>query len=195
MTGKSGEVPGKKGNFPRNNTVVLPVTILVTTIDPRPGWTDYFFRLAETVSVRADCTRRKVGAVIVDSDNRVVSTGYNGAPPGEKGCLSEGACPRGRHFKVIAADPVADSEIPYKCACGSSWPCEEFVAPGSSYDTGKGSCVAVHAESNCLLFSRTSVKGMWLYCTDEPCDGCTRLMKAAQLQGVRWPGGEYKFSG
>ena len=60
----------------------------------RPDWDEYALGLARAVATRADCRRSKVGAVILDADHRVVSTGYNGAPAGQKGCLA-GACPRG----------------------------------------------------------------------------------------------------
>lgn len=56
----------------------------------RPDWRTYFLALAGTVSIRSDCERSKVGAVVV-IDNRVRGTGYNGAPPGKPGCHS---CPR-----------------------------------------------------------------------------------------------------
>jgi deoxycytidylate deaminase len=48
--------------------------------------------MAEAASLRADCSRRQVGCVLV-KDNRIVSTGYNGTTHGAKGCL-EGGCPR-----------------------------------------------------------------------------------------------------
>jgi hypothetical protein len=67
------------------------------------------------------------------------------------------------------------------CACGDYWPCSAAAAPGSSYDTGTAACVAVHAEANALLFARASVKGAVLYCTDEPCDGCLRLIQGAGI--------------
>jgi dCMP deaminase len=60
----------------------------------RPGVDAYYLGIAEAVGARAECVRRKVGAVIV-KDHTIVATGYNGAPPGWPSCLS-GACPRAK---------------------------------------------------------------------------------------------------
>ena len=49
----------------------------------------YFMEIAEIVSKRSTCIKRKVGAVLVQ-DNHIVSTGYNGAPSGLKHCLDIG---------------------------------------------------------------------------------------------------------
>jgi dCMP deaminase len=62
-------------------------------MEERPDWDSYFMEIAEIVSKRSTCLRRKVGAVIV-KDKRILSTGYNGAPMGlthcrDKGCLRE----------------------------------------------------------------------------------------------------------
>jgi len=47
--------------------------------------------LAKTIANRSKATRLKVGAVIVDSKNRVLSTGYNGTPyKTDNTCESEG---------------------------------------------------------------------------------------------------------
>lgn len=56
----------------------------------RPTWDKYFLAIAKTVAIRSDCERDKVGAVVV-KDNRIRSSGYNGAPAGEPGCSE---CPR-----------------------------------------------------------------------------------------------------
>ncbi|MFL5663435.1 MAG: deoxycytidylate deaminase [Ktedonobacteraceae bacterium] len=58
----------------------------------RPSWDDYFVEIAHSVSHRANCLRRKVGALIV-VEHRIISTGYNGTPFGVKNC-NEGGCLR-----------------------------------------------------------------------------------------------------
>lgn len=51
----------------------------------RADWHDYFMRIAEEVSTRATCDRRRVGAVIV-RDRMILSTGYNGSIRGMPHC-------------------------------------------------------------------------------------------------------------
>ncbi len=67
---------------------------------------NYYLDLAETVSQRGTCLRRKYGAVIVNNDE-VVSTGYVGAPRGRKNCSDIGTCirnelniPRGERYEL-----------------------------------------------------------------------------------------------
>lgn len=73
----------------------------------RPEWDDYFMQLALLASTRATCLRRSVGAVLV-RDRHVLSTGYNGSPPGmphctQAGCLmEEGHCVRTIHAEQNA---------------------------------------------------------------------------------------------
>jgi dCMP deaminase len=47
-------------------------------------WDKNFLQLAKTVSTFSKDPSTKVGAVIVDDDNRVISIGYNGFPKGIK---------------------------------------------------------------------------------------------------------------
>ena len=58
----------------------------------RPGWDEYFMRIAQVASMRSNCIKRRVGALIV-RDRRIISTGYNGTPRGTRNC-NEGGCPR-----------------------------------------------------------------------------------------------------
>ena len=55
----------------------------------RPSWDEYFLEVAQLVSRRATCLRRKVGAVLV-KDKKILATGYNGAPSGLKHCIDIG---------------------------------------------------------------------------------------------------------
>jgi dCMP deaminase len=58
----------------------------------RPSWDEYFMKIAQVTSLRSNCIKRKVAAVVV-RDRRVISTGYNGTPRGTRNCC-EGGCPR-----------------------------------------------------------------------------------------------------
>lgn len=124
----------------------------------RPTWDEYGLALAATVAARADCTRRQVGAVLLAPDGRVVATGYNGAPAGEPGCASAGACPRGRMT-------------------------HEEAAPLAGYEAS--ACIAVHAELNaCLYAGRERAQGCTLYVTDPPCYLCRTVIAAAGVARV-----------
>jgi dCMP deaminase len=59
---------------------------------PRPGWDEYFLRIADVVALRSSCAKRQVAAVVV-KDRRLITTGYNGTPRGARNC-SEGGCER-----------------------------------------------------------------------------------------------------
>ncbi|XP_026193487.1 deoxycytidylate deaminase [Cyclospora cayetanensis] len=58
----------------------------------RPSWDAYFMRLASLAASRANCLKRRVGAIVVRS-NRLVSTGYNGTHSAAVNCL-DGGCER-----------------------------------------------------------------------------------------------------
>lgn len=123
----------------------------------RPNWNDYFLDIARVVATRADCTRRQVGAVIV-KNNRIISTGYNGAPAGDPGCATQGACPRGK---------LSVDEQPR--------------------DVGYSNCISVHAEANAILYAYQELSGATLYCTDAPCVECAKLIRGAGIGEVIHP--------
>ena len=58
----------------------------------RPTKDKYFLELAKVVATRGECRRRQVGAVIVDEDYRILSTGMNGKAPGASSCFDT-PCP------------------------------------------------------------------------------------------------------
>ncbi len=67
---------------------------------------NYYLDIAQTVSERSTCMRRRFGAIIVKNDV-IVSTGYNGAPRGRKNCTDLQFClrenlqiPRGERYEL-----------------------------------------------------------------------------------------------
>lgn len=73
---------------------------------PRISKENYYLDIAETVTSRATCLRRRYGAIIVKNDE-IISTGYNGAPRGRRNCVDLGRCtreamniPRGERYEL-----------------------------------------------------------------------------------------------
>ena len=67
---------------------------------------NYYLDIAQTVSERATCLRRRFGAIIVKNDT-IIATGYNGAPRCRKNCTDIGTCireqlniPRGERYEL-----------------------------------------------------------------------------------------------
>ena len=67
---------------------------------------NYYLDIAQTVSERSTCLRKRYGAIIVKNDV-IISTGYNGAPRGRKNCSDIGTCyreqlgiPRGERYEL-----------------------------------------------------------------------------------------------
>lgn len=102
----------------------------------------------------------------MDENHRIVGAGYNGYPSGEPGCLSAGACPRGR--------------LTY----------EEQPA-GRGY--ASSGCKAIHAEVNAVEHALRggSAPELTVYITDEPCDLCREYLTDPKNYVLRvvWPGG------
>ena len=121
----------------------------------RATWDETWLTVASAMAARSKCTNRKVGAIIVDPNNRPVSVGYNGAPAG----LSVGdSC---QSFCSRSNKSVADRSNDY------------------------GNCVSVHAESNALLFADRSVfVGGTIYVTNPCCWDCAKLVANSGLARV-----------
>jgi dCMP deaminase len=117
------------------------------------SWDTYFLKIAEVVSLRSNCCKRSVGAVLV-SDNRIISTGYNGTPKGYTDCC-EGGCKR-------CNSDVSSGERLEECLC--------VHAEANSI---------IQA-----AFYGVSVKGATLYCTLEPCLSCSKLIVNAGIKRI-----------
>lgn len=120
---------------------------------PRPTWDEYFLELADMVARRSTCIRRHVGAVLVKED-RIIATGYNGAPQGLPHCLNVG-CLRA----------------------------EQNIPSGHRYEL----CRGVHAEQNALINAArygVSTLDSVLYCTNQPCILCARMLINAGVRRI-----------
>lgn len=119
----------------------------------RPSWDNYFMDVARLVATRSTCIRRQVGAVLV-RDERVIATGYNGAPQGLPHCEEVGC------LRTV-----------------------QNIPSGQRYEL----CRGVHAEQNAIINAAlygVSTKGAVLYCTDQPCLLCARMIINAGVTRV-----------
>lgn len=87
---------------------------MTTANNQRPSWDDYFMAIARIVATRSTCDRLEAGAVLV-KNKRIMSTGYNGSPPGLPHCyevghlMEEGHCVRtihGEHNAILQAATI-----------------------------------------------------------------------------------------
>lgn len=73
----------------------------------RPEWDEVWMAVADTIALRSKCSRRQIGAVIVDTNNRPIAVGYNGAPAGlvtpeDSDCRA--FCPRASGERTLSYD-------------------------------------------------------------------------------------------
>lgn len=90
----------------------------------RKSWQEYFMDLAINVATRGTCDRAYVGCVLVNKENRIVSTGYNGSISGMPHCdeightMRDGHCIATIHAEMNALLYCAKEGIPTKgCIC------------------------------------------------------------------------------
>ncbi len=119
----------------------------------RPEWDEYFMEIAEIVKERSTCLRRKVGAIIV-KDNRILSTGYNGAPKGLSHCSTTG-CLR------------ANLNVP----------------SGERHELCRGLHAEQNAIIQAAVFG-TAIDGATIYTTLSPCVVCTKMIINAGIKRI-----------
>lgn len=123
----------------------------------RPTWDETWLAVARTVARRSLCSRAQVGAVIVDSRNRVVATGFNGPPAGfdHANQLCRAWCLRGNYDVEDALHPTYDD------------------------------CPSLHAEANALMAAdRSTWQGGTVYVTGDVCHACAKLLANSGLARV-----------
>jgi dCMP deaminase len=102
---------------------------------------------------------RRAVGAIIVKDKRILSTGYNGAPTGIRHCLEVG-CLR-----------------------------ESLQVPsGERHEL----CRGIHAEQNAIIqaaYHGVSVKNAVLYCTNQPCAICAKMIINAGIKKIYYQSG------
>ena len=63
----------------------------------RKSWKEYFMEITDLVASRSTCDRAWVGCLLVNDDNRIISSGYNGSVSGNPHCDDVGHTMRDGH--------------------------------------------------------------------------------------------------
>ncbi len=122
-------------------------------MDNRIPWHHYFMKIAFLVAERSTCLRRKVGAVAV-KENRILATGYNGAPSKLEHCLNIG-CLR-----------------------------ESIGVPsGERHELCRGLHAEQNIIIQAAVYG-ISLKDADIYCTHQPCLICSKMLINCQIKNI-----------
>jgi len=124
----------------------------------RPAWDDYFMKITQDVAERATCVKRKVGAIIV-MGNRILSSGYNGAPKGLKHCAEVGCIRK-----------------------------EMNIPSGQRHELCRGLHAEQNAIIQAAVYG-VKIEGATMYCNYQPCVICAKMMINAGIVKLVYAGG------
>ena len=120
---------------------------------------DAYFMNITTLVAQRSTCTRRAVGAIIVKDKRILSTGYNGAPTGIRHCLEVG-CLR-----------------------------ESLQVPsGERHEL----CRGIHAEQNAIIqaaYHGVSVKNAVLYCTNQPCAICSKMIINAGIKKIYYQSG------
>lgn len=121
----------------------------------RPSKDEYYLGIAEAVSARSTCLRIHYGSIICNND-RIVSSGYNGAPMGAPNCDEVGECYRVKnnipHFTRYETCQSVHSEM--NAIINAS---RTDMLGGTLYLVGKDVSSGSYVEGDCCPMCRRAV--------------------------------------
>jgi dCMP deaminase len=117
----------------------------------RPDFDEYILKIASVVAERSTCRRHHMGAVAV-RDKHILTTGYNGAPAGQKDCLELGC--------------IRD---------------EMNIASGEKQETCRAIHAEQNVIIQAALHG-ISLEGSTIYCTHTPCVLCAKMLVNARIK-------------
>lgn len=123
----------------------------------RPRWDKYFIKITSDVSERATCVKRKVGAIIAKG-NRILTTGYNGAPKGFEHCSKVGCLRKKMN-----------------------------VPSGQRHELCRGLHAEQNAIIQAAVHG-VEIDGGTLYCNYQPCVICVKMMINAGIKRLVYSG-------
>lgn len=132
---------------------------MTRSIDARPSANTTLMDCALVWAGRSTCGRSQVGVVIASEDNRILVTGYNGAPAGMPHCHHTCTCGLSAPYPRVKL---------HEDGCHFTRPCE----------------TAVHAEANAIAYAARCgirVGDATLYTTFSPCLKCAQLIVNAGI--------------
>ena len=131
-------------------------------LQKRPSKELYYLNIAQAVALRSTCRRRKYGAVLV-KDDRIISTGYNGAARGEPNCTDLDICPR------------AALSIPHG---------ERYELCKAVHAEANAILNAAPADMNGAVLYLAGWEDGRPILNPKPCSMCERLIRNARIAGV-----------
>lgn len=120
----------------------------------RPSWDETWMQIAVTIGLRSKCSRAKIGAVIVDTKQRISATGYNG--------------------------PAAKLMLIDECI---NW-CERAQGKTELTSAYEGCPSIHAEANALLYVDRSAVEGGTIYITSAPCMQCAKLISNSGLKRV-----------
>jgi dCMP deaminase len=117
----------------------------------RPEIDEYFLKIASVIAERSTCRRHHMGAVAV-RDKHILTTGYNGAPAGQKDCLELG-CLRD----------------------------EQNIPSGTRHEICRAIHAEQNVIIQAALHG-ISLEGSTIYCTHTPCVLCAKMLVNARIK-------------
>jgi dCMP deaminase len=118
-----------------------------------------YFMEITTLVAKRSTCIRRAVGAIIVKDKRVLSTGYNGAPTAIRHCIEVG-CLRD----------------------------QMNVASGQRHEL----CRGIHAEQNAIIqaaYHGVSINGAVLYCTNQPCAICAKMIINAGIRTIYYQSG------
>ena len=136
----------------------------------RPSKDRMWLNICKELSTQSTCIRKAVGAVLVDNNGHILSTGWNGVAHDLPHCNEE------LHSYVRDSEYLQEARVTtYPNACA-----------GAHHDSGQGLeiCEAIHAEQNALLQCADVQKIHTVYVTVSPCRHCMKIIMNTSAKRV-----------